>query len=156
MKGWYMRDDALFDVEYGYWFNQINERFYRRLDVLLNLVQLVGGSAAALAAMQSAPQAVVIAGLSLAICAAMSLLVQPSVKSERHRACKVQWRELKGDAIHLSDEELHERVSDLQGSGPMGIEALSMPAYNATLCATGRESGVRILSMVQRIAITVA
>jgi hypothetical protein len=147
-----MRDDALFDIEYGYWFNQANERLYHHVDVALNLVQLVGGSAAALAVMQEFPKGVVIAGLSLALCAAVSLLVQPSVKSEQHRACKAQWRKLKARAPQINDADLHQAVSELQGDGPTGIGALSTPAYNATLRATGREDAVRTLGPIQWIA----
>lgn len=147
-----MRDDALFDIEYGYWFNQANERLYHRLDVLLNLVQLVGGSAAALAVMQEMPKAVVTAGFALAICAAIALLVQPGVKAEQHRACKTQWRALKGRAPRLNDEDLHHAVSEMQGSGPTGLTALAVPAYNTTLCATGREDAVRQLNATQWIA----
>lgn len=146
-----MRDDALFDVEYGYWFNQANERLYHRLDVLLNVVQLVGGSAAAWAALQQDPRAVVAAGMALAVCAAVALVVQPAVKAEQHRACKALWRTLKGRAARMGDEDLVASVAELQGSGPAGLGTLAMPAYNATLRATGREESVRALSVMQRV-----
>ena len=146
-----MRNDDLFDLEYGYWFNLSNERFYRRLDTMLNLAQLVGGSAAALAALQKEPQAVVFAGISLAVCAAVALVVQPGIKAEQHRACKAQWRAIKGGAVTLSDDALHRAVTDLQGGGPLGLAALSVPSFNAAVCATGREDQVRPVSLVQRL-----
>ena len=146
-----MRHDALFDIEYGYWFNQANERLYHRLDVLLNVVQLVGGSAAAWAALQKDPQWVVLAGVALALCAAVSLVVAPAVKAEQHRTCKAQWRQLKARSARLGDDDLVSAVADLQGSGPTGFDALAMPAFNATLRATGHEASVRALSWGQRI-----
>lgn len=146
-----MRSDDLFDLEYGYWFNLACERFYRRLDTALNLVQLVGGSAAAIAALQSQPQAVVVAGIALAVCAAVALLVQPGIKAEQHRVCKVQWRSIKGGAAGMSDDALHRAVTDLQGSGPLGLHALAVPAYNAAVRATGREDQVRPESWVAQI-----
>lgn len=146
-----MRTDDLFDLEYGYWFNLSNERLYRHLDTLLNLVQLVGGSAAAIAALQKEPQAVVFAGIALAVCAAIALVVQPGIKAEQHRACKAQWRAIKGGAAGLGDDALHRAVTDLQGSGPLGLAALAVPSYNAAVRATGREDQVRPVSWVQRL-----
>lgn len=146
-----MRADDLFDVEYGYWFNLRCERFYRRVDTGLNLVQLVGGSAAALAAMQNDARAVVFSGVALAVCAALALLVQAGSRAEQHRACKGQWRSLKGNAAGLGDEALHRAVTELQGSGPVGLASLAMPSYNETVLATGREDQVRPVSWLQRL-----
>lgn len=140
-----MRTDDLFDVEYGYWFNLANERVYHRVDVVLNLVQLVGGSAAALAAMQGNPSAVVASGFALAVCAAMALLIAPAVKCEQHRAAKAQWKTLQGRAHLLSEDELRAASREIQGNGPSGITGLAVPAYNNTLRATNQESGVRPL-----------
>lgn len=146
-----MRTDDLFDLEYGYWFNLTNERFYRHLDTALNLVQLVGGSTAAISAMQKEPQAVVASGIALAVCAGVALLVQPGTKAEQHRACKAQWRTIKGGVAGMTDEALHRAVTELQGSGPLGLNSLAVPAYNAAVCATGREDQVRPLSWSQHL-----
>lgn len=148
-----MREDRLFEIEFGYWFNQINERVYHHLDVLLNLVQLVGGSAAALAAMQGMPSAVVAAGVALALCAALALLVQPGVKAEQHKACKAQWRILRGKERALTDDELMTAVTDIQASGPGGLGALSDVAYNATVRAMGREDANLPLSRFQKMLV---
>ena len=146
-----MRDDRLYEISYGYWFNLLNERAYHHLDVLLNIVQLVGGSAAALAAMQGRPQLVVAAGLALALCAALALLVQPGVKAEQHRACKAQWATLRGKAGQLSDEALTLEVTTIQGSGPTGIGMLMDVAYNATVRASGNDAAAVKLGGLQRL-----
>ena len=83
---------------------------------------------------------VVASGVALAVCAALALLVQPSVKAEQHRACKAQWRLLRGQATKLVDDELLLAVTQVQASGPSGIAALADPAYNATLIAAGQHS----------------
>jgi hypothetical protein len=151
-----MRDDRLFEIEYGYWFNLANERFYRHVDVVLNLVQLVGGSTAALGAMQKSPEAVVASGLALALCAALSLLVSPGVKVEQHRICKGQWRVLRGKALTLDDTALLLAVTDIQGTGPAGIGALAVPAYNSTVLASGRGDAARDLSTWQWVVARLA
>lgn len=147
-----MRTDTLFDIEYGYWFNQLNESLFRRLDFLTNLIQLVGGSAAAFAALQSSPVWLVGSGMALALCAAVQLLVQPAVQAEHHRACKQQWRSIKATQADLSDAQLLQAVATLQGTGPSGSTWLAVPAFNATVRATGNVASVSRLSLMQAIA----
>jgi hypothetical protein len=151
-----MRDDRLYEINYGYWFNMSNERAYHNLDVLLHLVQLVGGSAAALAALKGEPALVVASGLALALCAALALLVQPGVKSEMHRACKAQWVALRGKASSLNDQQLLLEVAEIQAAGPNGLGVLQDVAYNLTVRATGDEHAVVKLSNLQRIAAAIA
>lgn len=151
-----MRDDRLYEIAYGYWFNLANERAYHHLDVLLNLVQLVGGSAAALAAMQGYPAVVVASGLALALCAAVALLVQPAVKAEQHRICKAQWLTLRGTANALADADLLKAVTDIQAAGPNGLGILQDPAFNATAQAMGNSAAAVRLSPLQRLVAAVS
>ena len=151
-----MREDRLYEIAYGYWFNMSNERAYHHLDVLLNLVQLVGGSTAALAALQNRPTLVVACGLALALCAALALLVQPSVKAEQHRVCKAQWLALRGRASDIGDDELLLAVTDIQASGPNGLGVLQDVAYNATCRAAGNEQAMVSLTSLQRFAAAVS
>jgi hypothetical protein len=146
-----MREDRLFEIEYGYWFNQINERAYRRLDLLLNAVQLLGGSAAAMAAFSDQPAFVIQSGFALAVCAVISLLVQPGVQAEQHRACKAAFLKLKGRAQSLCDADLSAAVADLQSEGPGGISITKDLAFNATAHATGASHGAVPLGRLQRV-----
>ena len=146
------RDDSLFNLEYGYWFNAANERFYRRVDFLTNLVQLVGGSGAAAAALGGRNGLVIASGLVLAVAAAVSLTVQAAVKAERHERAKCKYLGIKRRMHNLSDAELHEAATEAQEGGPLGIESLAMPSYNAALRAIDREGGQRPLRWSQRLA----
>lgn len=151
-----MRDDAIFDMHYGYWFNLACERFYRNIDFTLNFVQLVGGSGAALGALSGRPVLVVASGLGLAACAALALLMQPGVKAEQNRVSKCQYLAIKERLLKLNDEELHAAVVQAQRDGPAGIGALAVPAFNATLDATGRANGRRPLRAIEWLATLVA
>ena len=151
-----MREDRIYEISYGYWFNVANERAYHHLDVLLNLVQLVGGSAAALAALQEKPAMVVACGLALALCAALALLVQPGVKAEQHRVCKAQWIALRGKAAGLTDEQLNVTVTEIQAAGPNGLGVLQDVAYNATVRASGNAHAMVRLSYWQRLVAVLA
>ena len=151
-----MRDDTTFDMHYGYWFNLACERFYRHIDFILNFVQLVGGSGAALGALSGRPVLVVASGIGLAACAALSLLMQPGVKAEQHRVSKCQYLAIKEGLLKLSDAELHGAVVQAQRDGPAGIGALAVPAFNATLDALGRPGGHRAMTLRHKVAALVA
>lgn len=147
-----MTDDLQFDMQYGHWYNATCERFYRRIDLITNFVQLVGGSGAAMAAVAGRPTLVVLSGMALASCAAISLAVQPGIKAERHQRAKCAYLAINRDAFKLDDVALHEAIAQAQQDGPVGVGALQMPAYNATVRAMGREHGVRGLTLPQRVA----
>ncbi len=146
------RDDSFFNLEYGYWFNAANERFYRRVDFFTNLVQLVGGSGAAAAALSGQNGLVIASGLVLSVVAAISLTVQPAVKAERHERAKCKYLGIKRRMHQMTDAELHEAATEAQESGPLGIASLGMPAYNDALRAINREGGVRSLKWTERMA----
>lgn len=150
-----MTEDQRFEIEYGYWYNLACERLYRRIDVACNLVQLVGGSAAAAAALGGNSALVVASGLMLALAAAISLTVQPAVKCERHMRSKCQYLGVKrlsgADAQAIGDA-----IINAQASGPAGFGALAMPAYNAAARALGSVHGVQTLRWWERLADFVA
>lgn len=151
-----MKEDLVFDVHYGYWFNLACERFYKHIDFCANFVQLVGGSSAALGVVNESPKLVVYSGLALAVCAAISLLMQPAVKAEQHLQAKCRYLGIKGHMHAMSEAELSAEVTEAQRSGPAGIGALGGPAFNSTLNATGRVEGLRQLTWQEKIANFVA
>lgn len=151
-----MHADTSFDISYGYWFNLTCERFYKRIDLLCNFVQLVGGSGAALAAINDQPQLVVASGIALAVVAALSLLVQPAVKAEQHMQAKCRYLALKARDGLDSDDKLNADLAEAQRTGPAGIHALAVPAFNAALDATGFTTGHRPLGWAERLASALA
>lgn len=151
-----MRDDLIFDTHYGYWFDLLCERFYRHVDVVLNIVQLVGGSSAAAGAMSGNAMLVVASGVALALCAALSLTIQPAIKAERHERHKQVWLDLKGRMLGIDDDALAAAVAQAQAGGSAGIGALGTPAFNATLRATGRKADMVAVSWWQRVAAALA
>lgn len=144
------------NVRYGYWFNHFCERLYARLDFVVNAVQLVGGSAAAYGALQSHPWLSAGSGVALASAAAVALLVQPGIKAERHRRAKCGYLALETKAWKLPFDELNAELMQARSDGPTGIDALAVPAYNATLQAIGAAAEPLKTSLVQRLALALA
>lgn len=124
-------------VRYGYWFNHLCERLYGRIDLVLNFVQLVGGSAVAVASLQSYPRVATVAGLFLAAAAAVSLLMAPAVKAERHLRAKCGYLDLEARAWDIQFAALMNELTALRRDAPGGWDVLAVPAFNATVRAIG-------------------
>lgn len=144
--------DLMFDVHYGHWYNLKCERLYRRIDVVLNAVQLVGGSGAAFAVISESGALLATVGVFLALAAALSLLVQPATKAEAHGRAKRGYIKLMALGPKLEAETLAERLADVRVDAPTGPTALEGPAFNATLRAMGYDSGFVDMSRFQRLA----
>ncbi|KAB2902831.1 MAG: hypothetical protein F9K35_03610 [Burkholderiaceae bacterium] len=151
-----MKDDLTFDVHYGYWFNLACERYYKHIDFATNFVQLVGGSSAALGAVNGSPIWVVWSGLALASCAAISLLMQPAVKAEQHLQAKCRYLSIKGKMHSMTADQLAAEVAEAQRAGNAGVGALAKPAFNSTLQAMGRSDGLKDLGFMEKVASFVA
>ena len=129
--------DLRFDVEYGYHFNARCEKIYMRLDFATNVVQLVGGSAAAAAALSQAPFWVTFAGVALAIAAAFAVLIQPGIKAEKHRATKALFIKLTAKDFKTDAAAIKATLADIQAEGLIGFRALQAPAFNDALQGLG-------------------
>lgn len=149
-------EDLSLDVHYGHFFNLKCERFYRRVDLLLNVVQLLGGSAAMFVVMSDQPHLLTGAGVALASAAALSLLVGPAAKAANHAFVKDRFTALIGRYRSMNPDELAQVIADYRVGAPVGIDSLAMPAYNAAALAMGREDAVAPLSGVQRVAQAIA
>lgn len=146
-----MTDDQKFDLYYGYAFNDLCQSFYTRLDFVTTFVQLVGGSGAAAGVLASSPVLVAFSGVVLAICAAISITVQPSIKAYKHEIAKCAFWEVRQRAISSIDGvALEGAIAQAQASSPMGIKTLEDPAFNRTLEMLGYSTGAVPLGCRQR------
>lgn len=143
------------NVRFGYWFNHLCERFYGRVDLMLNLLQLVGGSAAVVALAKDSPSITAASGILLVAASALALLVSPAVKAERHRRSKCEYLDLEAAAWTMSPQDLVIKLAAVRKDAPLGISSLAMPAVNATLRAIGRRDAVQPETILQRIAAAV-
>lgn len=143
-------DDLMFDVQYGHWYNLKCERLYHHIDLLLNITQLVGGSGAALAVVNQSPGLLALVGVALAFAAAVSLLVQPGAKAERHARAKAGYTRLLASGLAMLPVQLAERLADVRVDAPTGLSALQNPAFNAALRAAGYAEGFAPITRVER------
>lgn len=149
------REDLEFDIHFGYWCNFLNEKFYSRWDLFFNLVQLVGGSAAAAGVMAGSPALIAGSGVALAICAASSLAWQPAIKAERHASTKKAFIDLKGCMVGMPDADCLKACAELQ-KGEAGLPSLNMPAANMTRRYLGLAYDFKSMTGWQRFVLRIA
>lgn len=138
-----------YDVHFGYWYNVLCEKFYARCDLVFNLIQLVGGSAAAAGVVAAKPVLITASGIMLAVAAAFSLAWQPGIKAERHRQAKDCWLDLKAEMLELTDKQLVAACARLQ-KHETGMTSLNLPAANAAIRSLGHKDGFAELTAWQR------
>jgi hypothetical protein len=143
-------------IRYGYWFNASCEKAYGRLDLLLNVMQLVGGSIAVVSILKTSEALTTAMAGILAFAAAVGLLVQPSVKAERHRQAKCVFLELEGRAWHLPTDALEQQLARTRQDAPAGIALLAVPAFNATMRAIGQDEAQKPETIWQRAFAAIA
>lgn len=147
-----MTDDQKFDIYYGQAYHELCQSFYGRMDFVSTFVQLVGGSAAAAGVVASAPWLVSLSGVILAVCAAVSVAVQPAIKADRHQRAKCQFWAVKADAEQgLDGPALQVKITQAQADAPMGIKTLDTPAYNRALHMLDYEKGFQELGPFQSL-----
>jgi len=147
-----MTDDQKYDVYYGYAFHHLCQSFYGRLDFVTTFLQLVGGSAAATGVVTSAPWLVTLSGFTLAVCAAIGVVVQPAIKADRHLRSKCQYWSVKANAERgLAGAELQVAITQAQADGAPGINTLESPAYNRALRMLGYKNGYCNLTRTESI-----
>lgn len=147
-----MTDDQKFDIYYGHAYHALCQSFYGRVDFLSTFVQLVGGSAAAAGVVASAPWLVSVSGVILAVCAAISVAVQPAIKADRHLRAKCQFWAVKAEAEQgLDGSALQAKITQAQSDAPAGIMTLDLPAYNRALHMLGYDKGFQDLGPIQSL-----
>lgn len=142
--------EVLMDVRYGARFGELNERFYRRLDVLFGFVGLFGGSGAVVGAVGSYTAVAAVSGALVAAFAIIERLVRPVEKAIEHSAFKKRFADLDARALKMQVDDIEAELRRLQADAPLGIDSLSMPAFNANLRSNGRDEEIVPESMWQR------
>lgn len=145
-----MTDDQKYDIYFGYAYHELCQSLYARLDFVTTFIQLVGGSAAAAGVVASEPWVVSLSGVVLAVCAAVSVTVQPAIKSDKHARAKCQFWAIKAEAEQgLQDSALQGKITQTQADTPLGIKTLELPAVNRALHMLGYDKGFEKLGRTQ-------
>lgn len=141
---------AVLDVRYGARYGELNERLYRRLDLLFGFVGLFGGSAVVVGAVGSYPMLSALSGGIIAACAIVERLIRPVERAIEHRDFKKRFADLDARASAMSADDVEAELRRLQMEAPTGLSSLAIPAFNVNLRSNGREDAVVPESFWQR------
>lgn len=116
-----------FDIEYTYWLEDMHDTFWRRIDSSINIALIVLGTSVA-----ASLQLDLLVGLSIAIIAAINVVVQPLRKSLQARSQTEKFGKLLNVMDNTEAEEFNKMVSVNSENSSDVIGALAALAYNRT------------------------
>lgn len=148
--------EATLDVRFGQHYNDLNARFYRRLDLVFGFAGLFGGSGALIAALGEYKTLGIITGAIVAAIAVIERLVRPVEKAVLHDEFKSHFANLDILADDLDLIGLDRALKKLQNDGPTGFHVLKIPAYNCNLRANGRPDYIQPLTRWERFITALA
>jgi hypothetical protein len=130
---------AVAEVQYAVEFGRLNERFWQRLDTVLNLMQVLAG-ALALAGAFSAGQWLPVAGVVLAVVSALQITLAPGRRAAGFLVARRDFSALLMRAWKLDPADLDAELEALRAQAPQGLELLSAPAFNNTSRRNGHDT----------------
>ena len=148
--------EAVLDVLYGVTFNDMNERFYRRIDSVFSWINMVGGSAAVAAVAGGRGVVAGVIGGVIAAAAYLEREIRPAQKAVRCAVQREKFGDLAARAPELTLAEIDRELRRLQANGPDTITALAIPAHNANLRTNGFENLVVDVPFLGRLACWIA
>ena len=131
------KHEAHLDVLYGMELNDMNERFYRRLDGIFSFITILGGSGAFAAFIAGHPATAGYVGLVIAIFGYIDREMRPAQKAEKCAQQRRKFGKLAATTHSLSLEQIDQKLRLLQSNGPATISALAMPAHRQNLSSNG-------------------
>lgn len=144
--------EAVSDVRYATHYGELNERFWRHFDTLLNLVGAAGGSSAIAGVMAQNDALNLVAGCALAVVSTLQLVLRPSEKATEFRDARRAFLDLEARAWDMQVVELDAASKRIQLAVPTGLRWLAKAAWNANVCAIGHEDRVLPLRWYERLA----
>jgi hypothetical protein len=142
--------EATLDCRFGRQFSLMNARLYQRIDFVFGFVSLFGGSTAFGGAIAQNPTLAGAAGVVLAVASILERLMAPALKAHEFKEHAKRFADLDARAHSMDVAHIDSELRRLQAEGPMGFEALALPAHNANLLSNGHADMVEALPLGSR------
>ncbi len=114
-----------FDIQYAYWLEDMHDAFWRRVDACINIALIVLGTS--VAASLSLDFAI---GLSVALLAAINVVVQPLKKSIHARSQASKISKLLDSKHSMNADVLSEKFEEISEHSSDELGMLTSLAYN--------------------------
>lgn len=114
-----------FDIQYAYWLEDMHDAFWRRVDACINIALIVLGTS--VAASLSLDFAI---GLSVALLAAINVVVQPLKKSIHARSQASKFSKLLDSKQSMNADVLSEKFEEISEHNSDELGMLTSLAFN--------------------------
>lgn len=131
------RNNLILQARFGREYGQRLSRFYRRANLLIRFLQMMGGTAAfatLISTENHAPGAIaMVSSLLVAVAASLDMLWSPGELGSQCARAAEAWGQLDADSGSLDDVALQRRTASLQSTVLPSWEALRTPVFNEIL-----------------------
>ncbi|OZI43181.1 hypothetical protein CAL21_20530 [Bordetella genomosp. 4] len=148
--------EAEMDVAYGVRFNELNERFYRRLDSVFSFCGALGGSAVFASWLGDKPLIAGIIGPALVILTYIEREIRPAQKAVRCAVQREKFGALASRTPTTTLVDVDRELRILQSNCPDTIGALEVPAWNAVMRSKGHYDRQLSLNRLSKAAMVLA
>lgn len=144
------------EIKFGLWFNKLHSRYYRRLELFLNFLQVLLGGSAFAGLLAADQRLAAFSGSILAIIAAINT-VFPIAKKEALFSLGVNdYGELEDQIAKEPIDQIKTKLGALKRKYPDGLTSLHHGAYNI-VCDLNKAPHLKYeLTLMQRLIIGVA
>ncbi|MDQ2187190.1 hypothetical protein RBI13_18585 [Alcaligenaceae bacterium A4P071] len=143
--------EASIDVMYGVRFNEMNERFYRRLDSIFSFLSVLGGSAIFASWLGDKPLIAGVLGPAVVVITYIEREVRPAQKAVRCAVQREKFGELASRLPTMDLAAIDKELRLLQSTGPDSMSSLEIPAYNAVMRSHGHTHSVGRVSTMGKV-----
>lgn len=117
-------------VRYGYWYNTLNSTAFRRIDFVLNFIQLMLGSAVIASVAGDSSAWTVFFGFCVTAITIVSALIGFGSRKEHFKHAATAYNQLLGELEEFSERDAKKRLQALQSAFDRGFECADYPAHN--------------------------
>lgn len=114
-----------FEIQYAYWLEDMQYTFWRRIDAFINIALIVLG-----AAVTATLDIDVVIGLTVAMLAAINVVIQPLRKAINARTQATRYSKILDSLEKFADDELQKEIDFCSENNSDEIGTVTSLAYN--------------------------
>lgn len=144
------------EIKFGLWFNKLHARYYRKLELSLNFLQVLLGGSTVAGLIASNQYLAVASGSVLAVIAAVNTVFPIAKKEAVFSLGANDYGELEDQIGKEPIDQIKAKLGALKRKYPEGLTSLNYGAYNI-VCDINQAPGSKYkLTLIQRLIVGVA
>ena len=136
------------DCKYGYYFNLLNERLYRRMNGLCSFISLTSAVIVVASLFSSSTLVSTVAAIVVVACV---VGVDATNKYAAHQQAKKQFLVLGSQVWNMAQQDAETALARVQADGPTGFSVIAPIAYRDAVISYGANDYAPVLTRWQRL-----